>query len=163
MSKVSFLQIAGAKPFSAFQRTPRKRGKTTVRRTGRRKNVRTRRQTNGRKTGKKSRRHTNRRKTGKKTRRQTNRHTGRNTRRNTRRRRTTRKHIKGRCNCDEKSKYSGNEPSPKGFGYCAHCTPLKVTMKGKDGNLWENKKYSKGKRWVQVRSDMVGGFIRGLY
>ena len=33
-------------------------------------------------------------------------------------------------------------------------------MKGKDGNLWENKKYSKGKRWVKVRDDMVGGYLR---
>ena len=31
---------------------------------------------------------------------------------------------------------------------------------GKDGNLWENKKYSKGKRWVKVRDDMVGGYLR---
>ena len=50
MSKVSFLQIAGAKPFSAFQRTPRRRGKTTVRRTGRRKNIRTNRKTINKKT-----------------------------------------------------------------------------------------------------------------
>ena len=134
MSKVSFLQIAGAKPFSAFQRTPRRRGKTTVRRTGRRKNVRT-----NRKTDKKTRR----RRKSRQTRRQT--------------RRTSRGPMKGKCN------HTGKEPSPKGLGYCAHLTPLKVTMKGKDGNLWENKKYSKGKRWVKVRNDMVGGFIRGLY
>jgi hypothetical protein len=50
----------------------------------------------------------------------------------------------------EKAYYTGKEPSPKGLGYCARCTPLKVTMKGTDGNLWENKKYSKGKRWVRV-------------
>ena len=142
MSKVSFLQIAGAKPFSAFQRTPRRRGKTTVRRTGRRKNVRT-----NRKTDKKTRR--------RRTKRQTKRRTSKQTRRQTRR--TSRGPMKGKCN------HTGKEPSPKGLGYCAHLTPLKVTMKGKDGNLWENKKYSKGKRWVKVRNDMVGGFIRGLY
>ena len=146
MSKVSFLQIAGAKPFSAFQRTPRRRGKTTVKRTGRRKNVRTNRRT-GRKTNKKSLRKTKRR-----TKRQTKRRTKRQTKR-----RTSRGPVKGKCN------YTGNEPSPKGLGYCARHTPLKVTMKGKDGNLWENQKYSKGKRWVKVRNDMVGGFIRGLY
>ena len=50
----------------------------------------------------------------------------------------------------EKAYYTGKEPSPKGLGYCARCTPLNVTMKGTDGNLWENKKYSKGKRWVRV-------------
>jgi hypothetical protein len=34
-------------------------------------------------------------------------------------------------------------------------------MKGKDGNLWENQEYAKGKRWVLIRKDMRGGFIRG--
>ena len=58
------------------------------------------------------------------------------------------------CNCDRDRYYIGKEPSPKGLGYCAHCTPLNVTMKGLDGNLWENKKYTKGKRWVKVRIDM---------
>ena len=63
------------------------------------------------------------------------------------------------CEC----KHKGDEPSPKGLGFCAHCTPLNVTMKGKDGNLWETKKYKKGVRWVKVRHDMTGGFMRGLY
>ena len=54
--------------------------------------------------------------------------------------------------CDKKVKayYTGKEPSPKGLGYCARCTPLNIVMRGKDGNLWENKKFSKGKRWVKV-------------
>ena len=34
-------------------------------------------------------------------------------------------------------------PSPKGLGYCARCTPIGVTMKVKDGNLWENKSIPK--------------------
>ena len=38
------------------------------------------------------------------------------------------------CNCDRDRYYVGKEPSPKGLGYCAHCTPL-ITMKGKDGKL----------------------------
>ena len=61
---------------------------------------------------------------------------------------------KRKCNCDQSRFYNGKEPSPKGLGFCAHCTPLNVTMKGYDGNLWENQKYSKGKRWVKVRIDM---------
>ena len=61
---------------------------------------------------------------------------------------------KRKCNCDQSRFYIGKEPSPKGLGFCAHCTPLNVTMKGLDGNLWENQKYSKGKRWVKVRIDM---------
>ena len=61
---------------------------------------------------------------------------------------------KRQCNCDTSRTYIGNEPSPKGLGFCAHCTPLNVTMKGLDGNLWENQKYTKGKRWIKVRVDM---------
>lgn len=64
-------------------------------------------------------------------------------------RKTTKK--KRVCNCDIDRYYQGNEPSPKGLGFCAHCTPLNVTMKGLDGNLWENKKFSKGKRWIKAR------------
>ena len=51
------------------------------------------------------------------------------------------------CEC----KHKGDEPSPKGLGVCAHCTPLNVTMKGKDGNLWETKKINKSVRWVKVK------------
>tara|TARA_Y100000817_G_scaffold313866_2_gene311016 strand:+ start:134 stop:340 length:207 start_codon:yes stop_codon:yes gene_type:complete len=54
--------------------------------------------------------------------------------------------CKGKAN---RGYFKGTEPSPKGLGYCAHCTPLNVIMKGKDGKLWENKKFSKGKRWVK--------------
>ena len=61
---------------------------------------------------------------------------------------------KRRCNCDYSKYYKGNEPSPKGLGFCAHCTPSKVSMKGYDGNLWQNQTYAKGKRWVKVRVDM---------
>ena len=68
--------------------------------------------------------------------------------------------MKKKCACDAKRAYTGKEPSPKGIGYCAHCTPLNVTMKGKDGNLWENQPYSKGRRWVKIRDDMSGGFLR---
>ena len=55
------------------------------------------------------------------------------------------------CGKNEKGAYyTGKEPSPKGLGYCARCTPLNIVMRGNDGNLWENKKFSKGKRWVKV-------------
>lgn len=64
-------------------------------------------------------------------------------------RKTTKK--KRVCNCDIDRFYQGNEPSPNGLGFCDHCTPLNVTMKGLDGNLWENKKFSKGKRWIKAR------------
>lgn len=57
---------------------------------------------------------------------------------------------KRQCNCDTKKFYTGKEPSPKGLGFCAHCSPENITMKGFDGNLWKNQKYAKGKRWVKV-------------
>ena len=74
--------------------------------------------------------------------------------RGTVKRKTTPSKKKRQCNCDTSRTYLGNEPSPKGLGFCAHCTPLNVTMKGLDGNLWENQKYTKGKRWIKVRVDM---------
>mgnify|MGYP000900615169 CR=1 FL=1 len=58
------------------------------------------------------------------------------------------------CNCDVTKYYKGNEPSPKGLGFCANCTPLNITMKGLDGNLWKNKLYQNSKRWVKVRIDL---------
>jgi hypothetical protein len=62
--------------------------------------------------------------------------------------RTNRK--RRQCNCDAKKLYTGKEPSPKGLGFCAHCSPENITMKGLDGELWRNEKYSKGKRWMRV-------------
>jgi hypothetical protein len=70
------------------------------------------------------------------------------------------------CKCDKNMKIKGTEPSPRGLGHCAHCTPLNVTMKGNDGNLWENRKYTKdadgprwqGRRWVKIIQS--GGYLR---
>ena len=58
------------------------------------------------------------------------------------------------CNCgegDKKGYFTGEEPSPKGLGYWAQCTPINVTMKVKDGNLWTIKKLSNGKRWIKFK------------
>ena len=57
------------------------------------------------------------------------------------------------CSCDEKRKYTGKEPSPKGLGICAHCTPEGVVMQGRDGNLWENKEFRNSKKWFMFRED----------
>ena len=52
------------------------------------------------------------------------------------------------CKNDPKKSYKGNEPSPKGLGYCAHAEKLGVSKKGKDGNIWKIEATSKGvKRW----------------
>lgn len=132
--------------------------RTTARRTTARRDT-GRRTTARRNTG---RRTTARRDTGR--RRTARRDTGRRTSRRTERKvveprkLSTRKRVgepgKYLCvnGCDKKMKayYTGKEPSPKGLGYCARCTPLNIVMRGNDGNLWENKKFSKGKRWVKA-------------
>ena len=137
--------------------------RTTARRdTGRRTTAR--RNTGRRTTARRNtaRRTTARRNTGRRTtaRRDTGRRTSRRTERKVvePRKLSTRKRVgepgKYLCvnGCDKKMKayYTGKEPSPKGLGYCARCTPLNIVMRGNDGNLWENKKFSKGKRWVKA-------------
>lgn len=50
-----------------------------------------------------------------------------------------------RCKNNIKKSYTGNEPSPKGLGYCASSEPDGKKMKGKDGNIW----IKKSGRWVK--------------
>jgi hypothetical protein len=53
------------------------------------------------------------------------------------------------CINDPKKSYKGNEPSPKGLGYCGHCEKVGIIKKGLDGNLWiiiNTKKNSK--KWI---------------
>ena len=142
----SFFQLAGAKSFSEFLKEDEKKLRKTKRKSLR-KTVAQRRK-------------------AKKTSRRTARRTSRRTARRTMRKRSnvvrvrnlTNRKVKGKagkhecltCKKGVKAYYTGKEPSPKGFGYCARCTPLNVTMKGKNGKLWENRKFSKGKRWVQI-------------
>ena len=40
------------------------------------------------------------------------------------------------CKNDAARKYKGDEPSPKGIGYCAHAETAGTTRKGKDGRQW---------------------------
>ena len=111
----SFVQYAGAVPFSSFlggkKRTKRRSNK---RRSNKKTNKRTKR------IKKKSQKRTSRIQV-----------------------------VKGKCKCDKE--LSGD--SPDGFGYCAKCSPEGIVMKGKDGNLWENK----GDHWILIRKDMSGG------
>ena len=56
-----------------------------------------------------------------------------------------------KCKNDESRNYKGDEPSPKGLGYCAHAEPEGSQKKGKDGNMWEVKTVSSGsKRWMKI-------------
>ena len=40
------------------------------------------------------------------------------------------------CKINKKKHYTGNEPSPKGLGYCASSEKEGKIMEGRDGNLW---------------------------
>ena len=50
-----------------------------------------------------------------------------------------------KCPCGH-LKYTGKEKTPKGLGFCEQCIPLNVIIKGKDGNLYENKNY----QWIKI-------------
>jgi hypothetical protein len=55
-----------------------------------------------------------------------------------------------KCINDVNKSYTGDEPSPKGLGYCAHAEKIGTIKKGKDGNIWIIKKTKCGKqRWIK--------------
>ncbi len=57
------------------------------------------------------------------------------------------------CKNDPKSSYKGDEPSPKGLGYCAHSEKVGTIKKGKDGHSWIIQETSKKvRRWVKSKS-----------
>ena len=149
----SFLQIAGALPFSSFLKN-KSGGKKTKRRTIKKKNLSRKKATRRKNL---SHRRPIRKRTTKKSikKMKSSKRTSKKLKKTSKKLKTNYSSRKKRtCNCDDSRYYKGNEPSPKGLGYCAHCTPLNVTMKGLDGNLWENQEYKKGRRWVKVRIDM---------
>ena len=57
-----------------------------------------------------------------------------------------------KCKNDEKKYYKGDEPSPKGRGYCASAEPVGTKKKGLDGKMWVVRKVKNGKRWFKVKS-----------
>lgn len=58
------------------------------------------------------------------------------------------------CKNDNKKSYKGNEPSPKGLGYCAHMEELGSKKKGFDGNIWIIKNTKNGsKRWIKFNKE----------
>lgn len=62
------------------------------------------------------------------------------------------------CKNDSKKTYIGNEPSPKGLGYCAHAELENKIMKGKDGNNWIK---SNG-RWKKIKEYKLDKIIKIL-
>lgn len=49
------------------------------------------------------------------------------------------------CKNNPNKKFIGNEPSPKGLGFCASGEKEGTKMKGKDGNIW----IKKNNKWVK--------------
>jgi len=68
------------------------------------------------------------------------------------------------CKNDPKRLYTGNEPSPKGLGFCAHAMKLNSKKRGRDGNVWIVKQTTNGfKRWVKFSGSKTAktSFISG--
>ena len=64
-----------------------------------------------------------------------------------------------KCKNDPTRTYKGDEPSPKGLGYCAHTEKLNSIKKGKDGNKWVVSKNKNGtKRWIKVNTSKKDSF-----
>jgi hypothetical protein len=59
-----------------------------------------------------------------------------------------------KCKNNPQKSYTGKEPSPKGFGYCAGGMKVGEKKKGKDGNMWEIKQVKNGsKRWIKTNEE----------
>ena len=63
------------------------------------------------------------------------------------------------CKNDSKRTYIGNEPSPKGLGYCAHAEEPGTIKKGKDGNNW----IKTGNRWYKMKEYKLDKIREKLY
>ena len=60
------------------------------------------------------------------------------------------------CKNDCKRYYRGDEPSPKGLGYCAHAEKINQRRRGKDGKFWVVKAVTmktgkRVRRWTRVK------------
>jgi hypothetical protein len=63
------------------------------------------------------------------------------------------------CKKNNKKTYKGNEPSPKGLGYCAHNEDLGKIRIGLDGKKWIIKSSSNGiKRWIRHNEIIHKGY-----
>jgi len=65
------------------------------------------------------------------------------------------------CKNDPKRKYKGDEPSPKGLGWCAHGEKEGKTRKGQDGNKWIVKEIKNGSlRWVKDSINKKKSYVK---
>lgn len=53
------------------------------------------------------------------------------------------------CKNNQKKKYTGLEPSPKGLGFCASGEKEGTKMKGNDGNIW----IKSNNKWVKFKTN----------
>ena len=59
-----------------------------------------------------------------------------------------------KCLNDTSRTYNGNEPSPKGLGYCGHAESVGTKKRGKDGNIWIIITTKNGsKRWKRYKNN----------
>lgn len=57
------------------------------------------------------------------------------------------------CKNNPKKHYVGDEPSPKGLGFCASAEEVGTTMEGRDGKLYIVARRQKSKYWRLVASE----------
>ncbi len=55
------------------------------------------------------------------------------------------------CKNNSKKSYKGNEPSPKGLGFCASSEKEGTKMKGLDGNIW----IKTSGRWIKYSNNNI--------
>ncbi len=58
-----------------------------------------------------------------------------------------------KCTNDKTKNYTGNEPSPKGLGFCASAEEVGAIMSGKDGSNWIVTQTKTCKKWVKVKNE----------
>jgi hypothetical protein len=61
------------------------------------------------------------------------------------------------CKNDSTTKYKGDEPSPKGLGYCAHAQALGSKKTGLDGKQYQVRADKNGKKSWKLASTVPGG------
>ena len=60
-----------------------------------------------------------------------------------------------KCINDPKKSYKGDEPSPKGLGYCAHTENIGTIKSGLDGNKWIISSTTKGGLNIKFKIKIV--------
>ena len=68
-----------------------------------------------------------------------------------------------KCKNDPTRYFKGNEPSPKGLGYCTYNMKVGTIKKGKYGNKWKVREIKNGtKRWIKINKYDINKIKRYL-